>query len=350
MFKQSKSKGSSNSSQVENLLDPAYATVHRTMIDAAPDCILLVDLQGTVILMNKAARQAAALEPHESDIRPWFDFSPPESLEECRRNFAIAVSGEATRFPLTTTIAGKTTYWDIVFSPVRNPDGQIAFIMSIGRDVTTNHFLDLALAQAAAREKLVTREMQHRIKNLFSVVNVLITMAEREAKASATPQELVPLLKSKMAALSRASEATYLRTSIAADLLPNENETTVDVTRLVGAVLAPYASMVTLKGSSLATSRKNITTLTLFLHELATNSVKYGALSQELGHIDLNWSQENGLLHMVWTETGGPEITQAPTNHGFGSTMIDRLISLADGSIERSWPREGLITRLVLPI
>lgn len=333
-----------------DLLGAAHSNLSRPLIDAAPDCILLVGLDGIVIIMNKAARLSGGLEPHESERRSWFEIVPPDMIEDCQQHFAKAAGGEPTRFPLTTHINGKTTYWDIVFSPVLNPDGQIAFILSIGRDVSSDRMLDVALSESAAREKLVTQEMQHRIKNLFSVVSVLVSMAEREAKGSGKPEELAPLLKAKISALARASEATYLRTNMTPDFLPDSDGEIVDLPRLVAAVVAPYASMVSLKGEDITTRRQNITTLTLFLHELATNSAKYGALGHEKGHVELSWGQDLTCLTILWKETGGPRIGPEPIGSGFGSQMIDRLISLAGGSIERNWLEEGLVTRLQLPV
>jgi two-component sensor histidine kinase len=178
---------------------------------------------------------------------------------------------------------------------------------------------------------------------------VLITMAERETKKDGKPEQLAPLLKAKMSALARASEATYIESNIPTNLLPEAGVEHVDVQRLVNAILAPYVLQVRIDGPETVTPRQNVTTLTLFLHELATNSAKYGALGRDTGLIAVSWYDDAQQLKLTWVETGGPPVLSKPDSVGFGSAMIDRLISLAGGSIERIWSPEGLIAQLELP-
>lgn len=88
----------------------------------------------------------------------------------------------------------------------------------------------------------------------------------------------------------------------------------------------------------------------LFLHELATNALKYGALGAEDGEITVRWTLEGGLLKLTWTESGGPPGLYPPKRTGFGTLMVERIVRAAAGTIERSWPPSGLIAELRLPI
>ena len=84
------------------------------------------------------------------------------------------------------------------------------------------------------------------------------------------------------------------------------------------------------------------------LHELATNAVKYGALSTTNGHIDLKWSQEaNGRLNLRWIETGGPTV-QPPTRRGFGGRIIEQMIAQLKGETRFDWRGEGLVCEITL--
>jgi two-component sensor histidine kinase len=86
------------------------------------------------------------------------------------------------------------------------------------------------------------------------------------------------------------------------------------------------------------------------LHELATNAVKYGALSTANGRIDLKWSHEaNGRLILRWTETGGPTV-QPPTRKGFGARIIEQVIVQLKGESRFDWRAEGLICEITLRV
>jgi two-component sensor histidine kinase len=82
--------------------------------------------------------------------------------------------------------------------------------------------------------------------------------------------------------------------------------------------------------------------IAVILHELATNSAKYGALSSTEGRIDLSWSHElNGILELRWTETGGPPV-KTPTHEGFGGRVIRQLAGKLNGTARFNWREEGL--------
>ena len=88
----------------------------------------------------------------------------------------------------------------------------------------------------------------------------------------------------------------------------------------------------------------------LFLHELATNAAKYGALSVTNGRVNMNWSDEtHGQLRVRWTETGGPKV-QEPTRTGFGGRIIERLIGQQSRKASFDWREEGLVCEITLPV
>ena len=89
-------------------------------------------------------------------------------------------------------------------------------------------------------------------------------------------------------------------------------------------------------------------TIAVILHELATNAVKYGALSAANGQVDLKWSHEaDGRLHLRWTETGGPAV-QVPTRKGFGGRVTEQMIAQLKGKTRFDWRAEGLICEITL--
>ena len=90
-------------------------------------------------------------------------------------------------------------------------------------------------------------------------------------------------------------------------------------------------------------------TLALIVRELATISVKYGALSAEAGHVAIACSEDRDDYAIHWRETGGPRLAGPPETAGFGTRLIERAAALAGFSVERKWRAEGLETVIVIP-
>ena len=123
---------------------------------------------------------------------------------------------------------------------------------------------------------------------------------------------------------------------------------------LVAAETAPYRSNerdnVRLLGDPVVLRPQAALTLSLVLHELATNAAKYGALSAPGGRIDVSWRHEDELLIIGWAESGGPPV-QPPSRRGFGSTLIERSVAHElDGVAQISFHPAGLRCELKIPL
>ncbi len=105
-----------------------------------------------------------------------------------------------------------------------------------------------------------------------------------------------------------------------------------------------------MRGAEVQLQPATAQTLALALHELVTNSAKYGALSTLSGRLSVNWEIEAGVLDIVWEETGGPRV-EKPTSRGFGTrSVIASIESQLGGKAEFDWRAEGLICRLSVPL
>ncbi|MBC7951539.1 MAG: PAS domain-containing protein [Rhodospirillaceae bacterium] len=206
-----------------------------------------------------------------------------------------------------------------------------------------------AAVEAQAQERyhrLLIAELNHRVKNILTVAASLATQTLRN---TATAADFTSVFLGRLQALSKAH-----------DLLSNENWSEVPLRALILTGLelqAEDGGRVTLDGPLIRLDAKAATTLSLAFHELATNATKYGAFSNDNGHIHISWAQEvrpNGTVLVIrWRESGGPPV-QPPTRKGFGSEMIVRGIKYelrgqaimdflpAGLEVEISMPLDGL--------
>lgn len=204
-------------------------------------------------------------------------------------------------------------------------------------------FLDVTGRKLAeeAREMLAA-EMGHRVKNLFSIASALTAIS---ARSTTTTTEMARDLTQRLTALSRAHDLArpFLNEPRKATLLGD----------LLAALLAPYddegaiGDRVRVSVPELLVGEASATTLALIVHELATNSIKYGALSKAAGMVDVSCTAHDDEVVIVWTETGGPPVEASNRPAGFGNQLVTRSISgQLGGTIAFDWPAEGVIVTL----
>jgi two-component sensor histidine kinase len=125
-----------------------------------------------------------------------------------------------------------------------------------------------------------------------------------------------------------------------------------EIGKLVDEELAPYSTgdQIKFSGSEIRLQPATAQTLALALHELVTNSAKYGALSTLSGRLSIKWETEADVLRMVWEEKNGP-VVEKPVSRGFGTrSVIASIESQLGGQAEFDWRSEGLICRLSVPL
>lgn len=203
-----------------------------------------------------------------------------------------------------------------------------------------------ALKQAARQKDVLLREINHRIKNLFSLAAGLISLSARPANSV---EELVSDLRSRMQALARAHELTL------PDLTGDTaNQTATTVTTLLKAIMAPHehaqAPRISIIGSDAPLAGNALTSLALLLHELTTNAAKYGALSVPNGELRIDISAVEEMLHLSWIERGSPSAADTATREGFGATLERAALQGLKGTIRRDWTSEGLALLLEMPL
>lgn len=220
--------------------------------------------------------------------------------------------------------------------------GQGADVGIVGR-VMFGIFIDVTgRKQAEEGHELLAGEMSHRVKNLLAIATGLTAITSRSTK---TIEDMTRQLTQRLTALGRAHDLVRP--------IPGEQGKAALFGDLIAVLLAPYDDMGAFSGRvrisvprmGVGESTANI--LALVLHELATNSLKYGALSSGTGTLDVTCTDLDDEVEMVWTERGGPTV-EAPTGDGgYGTNMVRRVLTnQLNGSIEREWSPEGAIIKL----
>lgn len=201
------------------------------------------------------------------------------------------------------------------------------------------------LREALEQQETVTREMSHRVRNVFSITDALIRGSGRAAK---TPKELAEKLSMRLRALAAAHGLVRPAFSEAGEV----REVT-DLAELLRTILGPYqqSSAGVLEGPNVHLRSGSANSLALIFHELATNSAKYGALSSISGKVSVTWNTQDGNLIVNWMERGGPRISGAPSAKGFGSVLAEKtVVAGMGGAISHDWHREGLSVALSIPL
>jgi PAS domain S-box-containing protein len=187
------------------------------------------------------------------------------------------------------------------------------------------------------KEHLLMREINHRAKNMLSVVSSIAHQT-----AARNPDDFVARFSERIQALSANQ-----------DLLVRNAWSGIEIADLVRAQLAPFAdligSRIVMQGPALRLDPASAQAIGLALHELATNAGKYGALSTEKGRVDISWGTADDTLTISWTERDGPPVS-APQQRGFGSIVIEAMTARSlGGEVRLDYAPSGVTWRLTCP-
>jgi two-component sensor histidine kinase len=205
-------------------------------------------------------------------------------------------------------------------------------------------FLDVSgRKQAEEGHELLAGEMSHRVKNLLAIAAGLTNLTSR---SSTTVAEMAKDLTQRLTALGRAHDVVRP--------LPGHQGRAALLGDLFAVLLAPYDDTGAFSGRirvavpRMGIGEQSATTLALVVHELATNSLKYGALSEDTGLLDISGTTTDDEVCIVWTERGGPSV-QGPKGEGYGSKLLNRSVSGQLGrSLQTNWTDEGVIVTVTM--
>lgn len=282
----------------------------RDVVDRSPVAIYATDANGLLVSFNAAAARLWGRAPVIGQdlwcgsYRLHWPDGRAMPLDTCPMAMALK-SGEAVHGLEAVYERPDGTRGAFLAYPtlLRGPDGGIAGAVNMLVDISDRK-------QAEERQKVLVDELNHRVKNTLASVQSLAAHSLRGAEA---PQDMRARFEARLIALSNAHNQ-----------LADRRWQDADLRTLAEQVLAPYRAdhRVCLQGETVMVSARTAVALSLVLHELATNAVKYGALSTSSGRLNVAWALTGGdTLVLDWREAGGP----APkvVRQGFGTRFIE---------------------------
>ena len=233
-----------------------------------------------------------------------------------------------------------TEFWVALFiSPVRDETGHVVQYFASLVDLTKHK-------EEEAQAKILIEELNHRVKNTLSMVQSIVRQALR---FHTDPGEIRDAIESRLLALSRSH-----------DLLTRENWRSAGLRDVINDALEPFdvaggrADRIVIVGDDIRLPPQTALVLGIGFNELATNAVKYGALSNQAGSVLVEWkiepSPENSRLILHWREKDGPPVTR-PSRIGFGSRIIERgLAQGLEGRVDIDYRPNGVVCTINIPV
>ncbi len=193
--------------------------------------------------------------------------------------------------------------------------------------------------------ELLAGEMSHRVLNLLAIATALTNITGKSAVSVA---DMTTQLVHRLTALGRVH-------SMVRPLPGGQGEAAL-LGDLISVILSPYddegafAGRIRISVPRMGVGEASATALAMIIHELATNSLKHGALSATTGMLDISSTSTDDEIVIVWSETGGPAIAGAPERHGFGSRILRSSVERQlRGELDLDWQETGLVATLRVP-
>ncbi len=308
------------------------------MLELSSDAILAYSDSGGVIRWNQGAEVMYGIPESEALGQD------PDTLTEAkcgsskREIKAILDSGQAWSGEVTRkTRDGKVVITSTKIQRVE-VSGDRTLLLQIDRDVTEH-------IEAREKERHLTRELHHRVKNLFSIIQGLVRLSFRPAR---TDDELADNICARIEALGKAYALS----------MEPEHDKTVDLHTLVRQALGPFnrgMNTVQIDGDGFPIPLNDISPLSLIINELATNASKFGALRTPDGRVSVTWdncTDDNGrdMIELVWSEVNPETMSlNEPETTGFGTRLVALSAKQLNATLNQDWTNQGLICKLVIP-
>lgn len=320
--------------------DAAAWRAYEALLGTTPDLLYVFDLEHRFIYANRALltmwgmtwEQAQRKTCLEIGYEPWHAAMHDAEIEQVIATRA-PIRGDVP-FPHVTD--GVRIY-DYIFAPVIGVDGQVEAIAGSTRDVTERR-------RHEQQMQLLVNELNHRVKNSLVMVQSLIRQSMRSASGLTEARDKI--------------DARLLALSTTHDVLTRQSWHSADVLELTHTAIAPYESeppRFRISGQGSRVEPRKAVALSMALHELCTNALKYGALSVPGGWVDIDWRFERDAagaeqVVLCWREREGPQVA-APEIRGFGSRLLEQgLRHDLGGEVSLDFAPKGVAFKATVPL
>lgn len=300
-----------------------------SVLASSTDCIKVLDPNGHITFMSEGGLELMEIDDFDHvKGRYWPDFLTGEGPDQARAAIEDAVRGHASNLICPgTTLRGTPKFWSVSISPITGTGGSIDRVLAVSRDIT-----DLEMARE--QQRLLNGELAHRIKNTMSVVQAIA----HQTLGQVTEEKAMKAFGDRLAALAASH-----------GLLTGQDWSGAQLDEIARAALSTFGEeRFKLSGPTVTLGPRATLSLSLMIHELATNAVKYGALSVAQGRVALRWHVQSDSLLLEWKERGGPPAVE-PTRRGFGSRII-RMGLIGSGGVNLTYGMEGLTVEASAPL
>lgn len=308
--------------------DPTDHDLCAAIIASCDDAIISYDLRGVITSWNQGAERLLGYSVQESVGTPIAALIPPEKQAEAAEMFNKLRKGQRVEpyESLRRRKDGSLAELSLTVSPIKDSAGNIVGISKIARDITD-------LKQTRNQLAVLADEMRHRVRNFGAVIEAL--GRSTLPKGDSATADFFSALMGRVRALLSTGEMVLSSSRRQADL--------EDVAKTaLHPFLEAKATWFRINGPELMLSEQTAGGLALAFHELATNALKYGALKEPDGSIDLTWTVVDGAVQIVWKEHI-KHVLNVAENRGFGSRLIKTAVaSERESRTEMKFESDGL--------
>jgi PAS domain S-box-containing protein len=296
------------------------------------------DMQSNLLYGDERLARLFGLEPQEVlagiPQETFIESIHPEDREEVSRSIGQAVASGGTYTAEYRTIDGRgSVHWVYARGRCYHHEGRPVRFPGAVMDITDRK-------RAEEHQQLLINELNHRVKNTLATVQSIASQTLRNAD---TAEDARAAMEARLLALSRAH-----------NVLTRENWESAGLREIAAEAIAPYRhereNRLRVEGPDVRLSPRMALAIAMALQELATNAVKYGALSNATGEVCILWTAHDRRLHLTWTENGGPPV-ETPTRRGFGTRLIERSLAQdLNGDVTISYRPQGVVCTVDAPI
>ena len=297
------------------------------ILDGIGEGFYAVDRDWRFMLFNEEAAKYFRRAPADVIGRVLWETFPGSRETELGRLFLQVMASRETIRAETESVIFRGRFLSYRLFPLGDGMGVVF------RDITDRK-------RAEEQRDLLVNELEHRVKNTLSIVQSIAAQTFRNSGVDA--------------AVQRAFEARLITLGNVHGVLTRRGWDSADLHDVVSSALRPHAALdrerFSVAGPALRLGPKSAVALSMAVHELCTNAIKYGALSAESGHVDIEWHEQGARLQWQWREGGGPPVAP-PARTGFGSRMIERALAMQlSGTVTIDYRTSGLVCTIDAPM